>query len=158
VSRPATSGRLIAAVAVALAAAVPAVAAAAGSPAQVAVFAAKQSFKGAHAAQWQLLHPKYKQVVTKSRFVSCERKLAGSVGRIVVKNVQAEGTRVIPATVPLLGKVQVNGVTMAITYTRPGVKGSNVAEVESYWVAYKGKYVRVLLPAEYGAYKAGRCP
>jgi hypothetical protein len=47
---------------------------------------------------------------------------------------------------------------MAVTYTRPGVKGNSVAEVESYWVALGSKFVRILLPAEYNAYKAGRCP
>jgi len=158
VSKWPTNGRLVAVLAAVCLVALPAVATAAASPAQLAVFAAKQSFKGAHAAQWQLLHPKYKQAVAKSRFVSCERKLAASVGKITVKNVQAEGTRVIPATLPLLGKVQVNGVTMAVTYTRPGVKGNSVAEVESYWVPLGSKYVRILLPAEYNAYKAGRCP
>ena len=152
-----TSARLAAGLAVVLLA-VPAYATAAASPAELAVRVAKSSFRGAFGAQWDVLHPKYKRVVTKAKFVSCERKAAAGLGKLNIKGVQAQGTRVFQATLPLLGKVEVEGVTLLITYSRANVKGNKLAEVELFWVKNGGKYARIVVPDEYTAYKAGRCP
>jgi hypothetical protein len=151
------SGRLVAALAVA-ALVVPASATAAASPAELSVRVVKSSLRGAQGAQWDVLHPKYKRVVAKSRFIACERQAAAGLGKITLKGVQAQGTRVIPATLPLLGKVEVEGVAVLITYSRRGVKGNRMAEIELFWVHNRGKYVRIIVPDEYKAYKAGRCP
>jgi hypothetical protein len=149
--------RLLAALAL-VAVAVPATAWAATSPAQRAVQVAKLSLKGNHGQRWDALHPKYKAVVSKARFVACERKAAAGLGKIKVIGVQAEGTSVYHVTLPLLGAVDVNDVTLAITFRRPADKANQLAEVESFWVANRGRWVHVYTPDEYKAYKAGKCP
>jgi hypothetical protein len=141
-----------------LAVAVPAAAWAAASPAPRAVQVAKFSLKGNHGQRWDALHPKYKAAVTKSRFVACERKAAAGLGKIKVIAVQAEGTSVFHMKMPLLGTVDVNDVTLAITFRRPSDKVDQIAEVESLWVANRGRWVHVYTPDEYNAYKAGKCP
>jgi hypothetical protein len=140
-----------------LAAAAPAVHAAV-SPAQFAIAVAKSAFNGKQGAQWDALHPKYKQVVTRARFVACERKAAAAIGTIKVLGVAAEGTRVIRAKLPLLGTVSVNDVTLAITYRKGTAKTSSTAELDSLWVSNRARWVRVLTPTEYQAYKVGKCP
>jgi hypothetical protein len=149
--------RLLAALAL-VAVAVPATAWAATSPAQRAVQVAKLSLKGNHGQRWDALHPKYKAVVSKARFVACERKAAAGLGKIKVIGVQAEGTSVYHVTLPLLGAVDVNDVTLAITFRRSADKANQLAEVESFWVANRGRWVHVYTPDEYKAYKAGKCP
>ena len=78
-----------------LALAAPGAASAAASPAQIAVRVATVSFAGKQGAQWDSLHPKYKAVVTRARFVACERKAAAAIGKIKVLDVSAEGTQVV---------------------------------------------------------------
>src|SRR4051812_41140156 len=123
----------------ALAAAVlvlPAAAWAAASPAQRAVVVAKASLNGNHAVRWAALHPKYRAVVSKARFVACERKNAAAVRKLRIVSVAAEGTSVYHAAMPALGTGDVNDVTLAITFRESGRQ--QIAEVDSLWVAYKG--------------------
>jgi len=136
--------------------AVPAAAWAAASPAQRAVVVARASLKGEHGVRWAALHPKYQAVVSKGRFVACERRNAAALGQIKVADVDAEGTSVFHTTMPALGTVDVNDVTLAITFRRGNQ--AQIAEVESLWVAYKGRWVHLYSPDEYKAYKAGKCP
>jgi hypothetical protein len=138
--------------------AVPASAWAVTSPAQRAVQVAKLSLNGNHAQRWDALHPKYKAVVSKARFVACERQASAGLGKIKVIGVQAEGTSVYHVKLPLLGTVDVNDVTLAITFRRGTGKTNQIAEVESLWVANHGRWVHVYSPDEYNAYKAGKCP
>jgi hypothetical protein len=138
--------------------AVPAAATAATSPAQRAVQVAKASLKGQHAVRWAALHPKYQAVVSKARFVACERRNAAALGRIAVVSVDAEGTSVFHTAMPALGKVDVNDVTLAVAFRRGAGKPLQLAEVESLWVLYKGRWVHLYSPEEYNAYKAGKCP
>jgi hypothetical protein len=147
---------ILAVTALALCAAASATAAA--SPAQRAVSVAKLSLGGTVGVQWDALHPKYKAVVSKAKFVSCERKAAGDVGKITVLHVAAEGTNVVTAKLPLLGSVAVNDVTLAVVYRKGAEKSSRIAELDSLWVSHRGKWVRIYTPTEYKAYKAGRCP
>ena len=150
--------RLLLAAAAIAAAAVPGIAAAAGSPAQRAVAIAKASLGGRHDVRWAALHPKYKAVVSKARFVACERRAAAGLGKITVASVQAEGTAVYRTTVPALGKVDVDDVTLAITFRRGGSTQTQTAEVDSLWVLHKGRWVHLYSPDEYKAYAAGKCP
>jgi hypothetical protein len=136
----------------------PAAASSASSPALLAERVAKSSFKGAFGAQWDILHPTFKRVVSRARFIQCERKAAAGIGKLDIKSVNAEGTRVFSIKLPLLGKREVNGVGLAITYRRAGEKQDRIVEVELFWVAHRGKWARILVPADYQAYKAGRCP
>ncbi len=132
---------------------------AAASPAQLAVSVAKSSFiKRDPGSQWDTLHPRYKAVVSKARFVACERKAAAAAGKITVVDVSAEGTRVFTAKLPLLGNVKVNDVTLAITYRQGSARTSQIAEFDSLWVSHRGRWVRIYAPADYQAYKSGRCP
>jgi hypothetical protein len=157
--RPAGSTRAgVAAVALLLAALAATAAFAAASPAQLAVSVAKSSFRGNQGSQWDALHPRYKAVVSRARFVACERKAAAAVGKITVVNVAALGTQVITAKLPLLGKVDVNDVTLAVTFRRAGSRNALIAQIDSLWVAHKGRWVRIYAPTEYAAYRAGRCP
>ncbi len=90
--------------------------------------------------------------------MSCERKAAAAIGKITVLDISAEGTQIVRAKLPLLGTTEVSDVTLAITY-RKGAKGSSqLAELDSLWVAHKGRWVRIYTPTEYAAYKAGKCP
>jgi hypothetical protein len=139
-----------------VAAAAPAVWAA--SPAQLAVSVARSSFTGKQGAQWDTLHPQYKHVVTRARFIACERRAAAAIGKIEVVGVSAEGTQVIRTKLPLLGTVSVNDVTLAVTFRKGTEKASRIAELDSLWVSNRSKWVRVLTPTEYTAYKAGKCP
>ena len=145
-------------VATAVALCVPASSVAAASPAQRAVTLARLSLNGAVGAQWDALHPKYKAVVSKTKFVSCERKAAAGIGKIKVLDVAAEGTNVVQAKLPLLGSVAVNDVTLAVVYRKGAEQSSRIAELDSLWVSHRGRWVRIYTPAEYKAYKAGRCP
>jgi hypothetical protein len=131
---------------------------AAASPAQLAVNTAKSSFSGNQGSQWDTLHPGYKAVVSRARFVACERQAAAAVGKITIVGISAEGTRVFRTKLPLLGTVNVNAVTVAVTYRRGGSKSAQIAEIDSLWVAHKGRWVRIYTPADYAAYKAGNCP
>ena len=99
-----------------------------------------------------------KAVVSKARFVACERQASAGLGKIKVIGVQAEGTSVYHVKLPLLGTVDVNDVTLAITFRRGTSKTDQIAEVESLWVANHGRWVHVYTPDEYNAYKAGKCP
>jgi hypothetical protein len=138
--------------------AAPAASTAALSPAQRAVQVATASLHGRHGVRWGALHPAYQAVVSRARFIACERKNAAALGQIEVVGVQAEGTSVYHTAMPALGKVDVNDVTLAITF-RPGTgKQEQIAEVESLWVSYKGRWVHLYSPDEYRAYKAGKCP
>ena len=148
--------RLLIVAAAAAVLALPAVAAGAESPAQRAVAIAKASLAGRHDVRWAALHPKYRANAPKARFVACERKAAAGVGKIVVASVQAEGTSVYHTSMPGLGKVDVNDVTLAITFRRGG--STQLAEVDSLWVLYKGRWVQLYSPDEYKAYAAGKCP
>ncbi len=141
-----------------LALAAPGAAWAAASPAQIAVRVATLSLAGKQGAQWDSLHPKYKAVVTRARFVACERKAAAAIGKIKVLDVSAEGTQVVNAKLPLLGTVDVNDVTLAVTYRKGAQTSSQIAEVDSLWVAHRGHWVRIYSPSEYALYKAGKCP
>jgi hypothetical protein len=133
-------------------------ASAAATPAQLAVRVVTRSLNGTYGAQWDLLHPKYKAVVTRARFVQCERKAAAGVGPIEIVDVSAEGTRVIRAKLPLLGTANVSDVTLAIIYRKGKQTTSQVAEVDSLWVSNRGHWVRVYAQTDYAAYKAGKCP
>jgi hypothetical protein len=126
------------------------------SPAQRAVTVAKASLKGEHAVRYAALHPKYQAVVSKARFVACERKSASALGTVKIVGVDAEGTSVYRTKVPALGTQDVNDVTLAITFKQGGQ--TRIAEVDSLWVAYKGGWVQIYTPDEYNAYKAGKCP
>ena len=128
------------------------------SPAQRAVQVAKASLKGQHGVRWEALHPKYQAVVSKARFVACERKNAAALGQLSIVGVQAEGTSVFHEAMPALGTVDVNAVTLAITFRQGVQKQDRIAEVESLWVTYKGRWVQLYSPDEYNAYKAGKCP
>ncbi len=68
------------------------------------------------------------------------------------------GTRVFTAKLPLLGNVKVNDVTLAITYRQGSARTSQIAEFDSLWVSHRGRWVRIYAPADYQAYKSGRCP
>jgi hypothetical protein len=139
--------------------AAPVAASAQASPAQRAVALVKASFPSTPGAQWDVLHPKYKRVVTKAKFVACERAAAAGVGTIKIVSVAAQGTRVFRTDVPLLGSnVAVNDVTLAITFRRGNEKTNRTGDFESYWVAYKGGWARVFTPTAYEAYRAGKCP
>ena len=70
----------------------------------------------------------------------------------------AEGTSVYHTAMPALGTVDVNDVTLAVTFRKGAEKPLRLAEVESLWVLYKGHWVHLYSPAEYNAYKAGKCP
>jgi hypothetical protein len=151
--------RLKVLVALAVAAlAVPAAAWAVASPAQRAVQVATASLKGQHAVRWAALHPKYQAVVSKARFVACERKNAAALGQVKIVNVAAEGTSVYHTAMPAIGTVDVNDVTLAVTFRKGAEKQLRLAEVESLWVLYQGHWVHLYSPAEYNAYKAGKCP
>ncbi len=131
---------------------------AAATPSQLAVRVATASLNGTLGSQWDSLHPRYKAVVSKARFVACERKASAGIGKIKVLDVSAEGTQVIQTKMPLLGAVDVNDVTLAVIYRKGAEKSSRIAEVDSLWVAHKGHWVRVYTSGEYAAYKAGKCP
>ena len=60
--------------------------------------------------------------------------------------------------VPALGTVDVNDVTLAVTFRKGNQKVNQIAEVDSLWVAYKGRWVQIYTPDEVTAYKAGKCP
>jgi hypothetical protein len=128
------------------------------TPTQRAVQVATLSLKGQHGQRWEALHPKYRAVVSKARFVACETKAAAGLGKLTIKGVAAEGTSVFHVTLPLLGAVDVNDVTLAVTFRRGAAKQDQIAEVESLWVANRGHWVHALTPDEYKAYKADKCP
>jgi hypothetical protein len=149
--------RVVAAAAVG-ALALPALAYGAGEPAQRAVAVARASLQGKHDVRWAALHPKDQAVTTKAFFVGCERKNAAGLEGVTVTRVDPEGTSVYHLKLPGIGTVDVNDVTLAITFRRGSSKQAKIAEVESLWVSYKGRWVQVYSPDEYAAYKAGRCP
>jgi len=122
------------------------------------VAVAKSAFNGNQGAQWDTLHPKYRKVVSRSRFVACERKAASAIGKIAVLRIAAEGSRVVRSNLPLLGTVNITDVTLAVTFRKGDEKASRVAELDSLWVPDRARWVRVLTPNEYRAYKAGTCP
>ena len=61
-------------------------------------------------------------------------------------------------TLPLLGTVDVNDVTLAVTFRRGTEKAHRLSELDSLWVSNNGRWVRIYTPSEYAAYKAGKCP
>ena len=77
---------------------------------------------------------------------------------MTVGSVQAEGTSVYHVNVPEIGTVDVNDVTLAITFRKGASTQTQIAEVDSLWVAYKGRWVQIYTPDEVTAYKAGKCP
>jgi hypothetical protein len=136
----------------------PGAAPATGSPAQRAVVIVKASLSGRHEVRWAALHPKDQALTTKARFVACERRNADALRQVTVRSVQAEGTSVYHVSVPELGTVDVNDVTLAIAFRKDARTKTRIAEVDSLWVSYKGRWVQIYTPDEVTAYKAGKCP
>ena len=100
----------------------------------------KASLSGKHEVRWAALHPKDQALTTRAHFVACERKNAAALRQVNVGSVQAEGTSVYHVNVPEIGTVDVNNVTLAITFRKGTSTQTQIAEVDSLWVAYRGRW------------------
>jgi hypothetical protein len=131
---------------------------AADTPSSLSVKATNAIFKGQFGTAWSLLHPRHRAVVSKARFTQCHAKELASFGKLHILRVDAATTQAGTATFPPLGKISVAVVTVQITYTATGVTGQQVGTNTAYWTRASGRWVGLLSPVSYRAFKAGKCP
>jgi hypothetical protein len=138
--------------------AAPAADAAEPGPSQLSIVATNAVFKGEFRVAWSLLHPRHRAAAPIARFTSCHAAELHAMGKLRIVKVEAATTEQGTATFPPLGKVPVAVVSVRITYSAPGVTGTQVGVNTAYWTRLKGKWYGLLSPASYRAFKAGACP
>lgn len=132
--------------------------AAAPTPSKLSVTVTNAVFKGEFGTAWALLHPRQRAIVSKARFASCHAKELATMGRLRILRVDAVTAQTGTASFPPLGKIQVAVVAVDISYTAPGLTGTQVSTNTAYWTRVKGRWYGLLSPASYRAFKAGKCP
>ena len=127
------------------------------TPAPFAVALVKATLGGNFGVQWDAYHPAYKQVVSRERFIACEKKNAQGL-KIKVKAVESEGVISTPATLPLLGSAVVDRVKLAVIFSTSGSTEDLATEVTVYAYWTGTTWTRAMTTSDYKTYKAGGCP
>ncbi len=107
-------------------------------------------------AAWQTLHPLHRKVVSRARYVQCERKapLEGEVRSIAVVSVSDE-----QATVPGWTKlVQSKAVMVRYLLKLPGIASAQPITHTVHVFAVDGHWAWVIGPTDYASYATGSCP
>ena len=125
-------------------------------PRSLAVQVVKWNFLAQYGRIWELLHPRYQAVTTRTFWEACKRKNA-PVG-IRMQSIKALGSYPDTITLPLLGRIKVTAVTLELRYTHPAIKGVQKAGDTTYWIRYHGTWKGLWRLADYQAYSHHRCP
>ncbi len=127
------------------------------SPEPFAIALTKATLGGNFGAEWDAYYPAYKKVVTRDRFIACEKKNAQGMN-IKVRAVQSEGVLSQPAKLPLLGSSIVDQVKLAVIYSTVPSTQDQATEVTVYALWTGTSWTRVMTSSDYSTYKAGGCP
>jgi hypothetical protein len=127
------------------------------SPEGFAIALTKATLGGNFGAEWDAYYPAYKKVVSRDRFIACEKKNAEGMN-IKVRAVQSEGVLSQPAKLPLLGSSIVDQVKLAVIFSTVPVTQDQATEVTVYALWTGTAWTRVMTTSDYNTYKAGGCP
>jgi hypothetical protein len=125
-------------------------------PRTLAVNVVKWNFLGQYGRVWQLLHPRYQRVTTRAFWESCKRR-ASNPG-IAVKSIKAIDSYADEMTLPLIGHVKVEAVTLQMRFTLPALSGVQTVSDTAYWTRYRGQWKGLWQLSDYRAYRRHRCP
>ncbi len=129
-----------------------------GSPVTVALHVVRSEVAGNYAAGWEALDEADQAVVSKARFEACQAVSRKAAGNLHVTDVSENITTSATQAVPLIGTTFVYDVELIVTYSTHSKLPNGLTQLDLYFVPRKGKWVQVLTPSDYRAYKAGRCP
>ena len=119
------------------------------APGQAQVRFLVQLYHGNLEGAYATLHPAYKRIVTRKRFVACTRKTAlGTLDSIDVLKVYDD-----PVEIPGAGRVPAKAVRIRLTSS-----DGSATRFVSHEVEVGSQWRWVLNAAAANAYKAGRCP
>ena len=112
-------------------------------------------YQGRTAAAWESLHPLHKEMVSRARYIACERlePLEGDIRRFDVVRVAD-----MPSTIPgSADEVDSTEVTFRVLLALPGLEPQPVTHT-AHVFAVNGQWTWVIGPDDYAAYAAGDCP
>jgi hypothetical protein len=90
-------------------------------PKVLSVNVVKWNFLGQYGRVWQTLDPRFQKVTTRTFWESCKRKNAPE--GITVQSIKAIDSYSDSMTLPVVGHVNVEAVTLRMRYTHPALKG-----------------------------------
>jgi hypothetical protein len=127
-----------------------------GDAKSVAVDVVRWNFLGQYGRVWQVLHPRYQHVTTRTFWESCKRKNAPT--GIQVKSLKAVDSYLDTITLPLLGKLHVTAVTLQMRFTTPTLSGTQSVSDTVYMTKVGSAWKGLWEVADYQAYSHHRCP
>ncbi len=127
------------------------------TPEPWAIALTKATLGGNFGAEWDAYHPAFKKVVSRDRFIACEKKNAQGI-KIKVRAVESEGVLSTAAKLPLLGSSIVDQVKLAVIFSSSASTQDQATEVTVYGLWTGTSWTRVMTTSDYNTYKAGGCP
>jgi hypothetical protein len=105
---------------------------------------------------WQVLHPRYQQVAGRTLWQSCKEKAGADYAALTLKSVKALDSYPDTMTLPLLGKIKVQAVTLRAVIASGGQSQTVTDTV--YFTKVGGQWKGLWTLADYKAYSHHRCP
>ena len=118
---------------------------------------AKASFARTYGTVWSYLDPAYQKAIPQSHWSDCQRAHPAAPPGVKIQKIAVVGSNKIPVSLALIGSANVQAVTLRIQFTTRAATGTQYGLEYTYWIKQNGKWLAVWLPAEYSAYKAGKC-
>lgn len=126
-------------------------------PAKYSVSLATAVFDRHYNAVWNVIDLTDRNAVSKASWTACVGKFVTDTAADRIVKISWAGTRHLPTTLPLLGHVQLQDIRLQVLYTSHGTKTLQATVLEAFWIEVHGKWVAVWIPAQYDAYKVGKC-
>jgi hypothetical protein len=116
----------------------------------------RQLDRGDSGAAWDALHPLHQDTITRTRYVSCERRdpIEGDVTRVQVTGVEDERW-----TIPGQdAETDSKAVSLRLTLETPGAAGPQPFDLTVHLFDVDGRWAWVIGPVDYESYVSGACP
>ncbi len=113
-------------------------------------------YAGRSGPAWDTLHPRHQEVVSRARYVECERlaPLAERLRRVEVVRV-ADAPSTVPGDPE---EVRSKAVDVRLTLTLPGVEQPQDITHTVHLFAVDGRWAWVIGPTDFASYASGNCP
>jgi hypothetical protein len=108
-------------------------------------------------AVWNYIYAPYAKVISKSRWVACQKQDPIIPAGIKITRIGVAQTNRIPSVVPQLGLTHIQDVQVQIVYTRPPDTTLQAVVANAYFVKVKGKWSAVWLQDNYNSLVSGKC-
>lgn len=125
-------------------------------PRALAVQIVQWNFLHQYGRVWQALDPRFQKVTTRAFWQSCKEK--NGPAAITMRSLKAIDSYSDAMTLPVVGHVKVEAVTLQLKFTTPALSGVQTVTDTVYFTRYRGTWKGLWTQADYQAYSHHRCP